>query len=453
MKRVAVVLLLVACLFPAVSARAEDEGCGIMQPDDETRQEWMAEDLSLPEEYYDPAIESPRGGSFSLLGHLPYLPYQRNQLNCGNCWTWAGTGCVEIANNIDNGVWKRLSIQYINSCGSNTALKYCCCGGNLSRFAQWYAARGKFIPWSNSRAGFADAARKCAQGASAVSCGSITKAPYYPINSIAAATITTYGAGQAKAVARIKNSLRQNKGVYFGFFLPDNQSWDDFRSFWNNYGETAVYNFAQWSGRPWVDGEGGGHAVLIVGYNDNVANPYWIVVNSWGTANGIRPNGIFRMKMYTDYDAYVNYPAAGNAMLLFQTLNVDLGHAAASPPIRLGTSGTRFSHIEDAMVIYASARAISTPFYPFVRVVTPYYGTAYMSPWGGIQAYPMPFTRTPMTVPSAISSVPILKLYWQNYGKGTYYLEGGGVNAAQPLTASGGLNYIGPVHRTAITLY
>ena len=39
--------------------------------------------------------------------------------------------------------------------------------------------------------------------------------------------------------------------------------------------------------------DGSGHAVVIVGYDETDAdNPYWIVLNSWGTAEGKRPNGL-----------------------------------------------------------------------------------------------------------------------------------------------------------------
>ena len=42
--------------------------------------------------------------------------------------------------------------------------------------------------------------------------------------------------------------------------------------------------------------------MLCVGYNDDdPSNSYWIMVNSWGTAEGGRPNGIFHLDMDMDY--------------------------------------------------------------------------------------------------------------------------------------------------------
>ena len=52
-------------------------------------------------------------------------------------------------------------------------------------------------------------------------------------------------------------------------------------------------------------------------------NAYWIMVNSWGTAGGGRPNGIFRLNMNMNYDCV--YYEKGGAVWDFywQTLDVD----------------------------------------------------------------------------------------------------------------------------------
>jgi len=43
-------------------------------------------------------------GSVNLLPLLPYIPSERDQGNCGNCWVWASTGAMEIEHNINNGI-------------------------------------------------------------------------------------------------------------------------------------------------------------------------------------------------------------------------------------------------------------------------------------------------------------------------------------------------------------
>jgi len=70
---------------------------------------------------------------------------------------------------------------------------------------------------------------------------------------------------------------------------------------------------------------GGAHAVLLVGYNDddiNPANHYWIILNSWGTANGGRPNGLFHVPMTMNYDCTLTDTASLVYAGWFQTLDV-----------------------------------------------------------------------------------------------------------------------------------
>ena len=96
-------------------------------------------------------------------------------------------------------------------------------------------------------------------------------------------------------------------------------------------------------GHTWDNSTGGGHAVLVVGYNDEDANPanhYWIALNSWGTANGMRPNGLFRISMQMNYDCYdINYPNMPDYR--FKTLDVSLEANGIAPSE--GTIGTKFT--------------------------------------------------------------------------------------------------------------
>jgi len=348
-----VVLSLILCLalvFSVVaSAAAEEaeEGCDscltypIMRPDMETLWEWIEAYNDAPRAYIEPEgfeVPSPRG-SLSLLDHLDYNPVQRNQGSCGNCWAWSGTGCLGIALDVQEGIKNRLSVQYINSCEYDVIGKTCCTGGWLSNVADFYDpitgydpltdGVGQCIPWSNTNAHWQDGDASCD-----TACGSISTTPNYPITSINEATITTQTVGQTTSIANIKYQLDNNKAVWFGFFLPNNSAWSDFQNFWDNNGEDVVYAMDQFCGIAYDDspGEGGGHAVLCVGYNDdNPANEYWIMLNSWGTGpTSNRPSGLFRIDMDMDYSC--SYPGAGYAFY-WQTLDVTFGDMGGDPDI------------------------------------------------------------------------------------------------------------------------
>ena len=84
---------------------------------------------------------SPTGSypsTVSLLSYLPYIPSQRNQVTCGNCWVWASTGALEIDHNVNYGTSDRLSIQYFDSKYQSETGYYACTGGFLSTFVSWY---------------------------------------------------------------------------------------------------------------------------------------------------------------------------------------------------------------------------------------------------------------------------------------------------------------------------
>jgi len=258
------------------------------------------------------------GGSLSLLALLPYVPAERNQESCGDCWQWASTGVLEIAHNVQNNVFDRLSVQFINSC--NTA-NPCCNGGWLDMFATFYASEGFCIPWSN-----ADAAFSSGGGTNCIACGSISATPQYPIGSIQAVTIPTTGVGQAQAIANIKNALNQNKAVEFGIYMATADDWNAFDTFWANEPESALWTNT-YCGQTFVEGGGGGHALLCVGYNDDdAANSYWIIVNSWGASAG-RPNGLFHLGMNLDYDCSYQTGNGTAYSLLWATLDVEFSAA------------------------------------------------------------------------------------------------------------------------------
>jgi hypothetical protein len=290
------------------------EGWGIMRPSPEQIEQWQHDyDIAplapIDEEIKEMLEEGMPGASGLpkplLLDYIPYTPVQRNQASCGNCWVWAGTALLEIQHSLWYGVHDRLSIQFFDT--NKTTPRFACCGGWLSEFATAYnnsynsEGSRRMIPWTNTDAHWQDGARNCGSG-TLVDPWDITNTPYYSYpSSMTAQTISTLGVSQTTAINNIKNILAQGKGVWWAFFLAD---FGPFKTFWNTQNETVIWDPDTQCGWNYSTGaDPGGHAVTIVGYNDDDAstnNHYWIVLNSWGSPSG-RPNGLFRLKMYIDY--------------------------------------------------------------------------------------------------------------------------------------------------------
>lgn len=274
-----------------------------------------------PRVYLDPALKA-RKSSVNLLPYLKYTPAERDQGACGNCWQWAGTGCMEISHTVQNGVKDRLSVQYLNSCAFSVIVKPCCDGGWLDDVATFYALNRFAIPWSNPNAYWQDGDASCD-----TDCASIATTPRYEISSSIAETIPTQGV--IGGMENIMNVLDQNKPVFFAFFLANEADWDAFFDFWDNKTEPYSFDFSSYCGHP-TDGGFGGHAVLCVGYDydpEELGASTWVMLNSWGT-NPNRPNGLFRVPMDLNYDCMDGdlYHS-----LYFQSLNITFSGTAPTP--------------------------------------------------------------------------------------------------------------------------
>lgn len=261
-------------------------------------------------------------GSASLLSYVPYVVDERSQGSCGNCWVWASTGVLEVAYAVASGNGTRFSIQYFNSnynqggtidsiYGYGTST-FACDGGNYSTFSQFYLGsegNQRVIPWSNTNAEYADQDGGQDGGYDGsqqtnMPGYNIATSPNVALTDISTASVNTFGVGQAQAIANIKAEIDAQRALYFGFYLPDDASWDNFFNFWN-YGETTdLFDYDLYNGLPWNPSQGGGHAVLLVGYDDTDPDPnnhYWLALNSWG-GTVRRPDGTFRIKMNMNYD-------------------------------------------------------------------------------------------------------------------------------------------------------
>lgn len=252
----------------------------------------------------------------SLLSKVPYIGADRDQGYCGSCWVWASTGALEVALAINNNVSDRLSVQYFDSNWNNgSAIGNACEGGETYQVADFYSTILKqTIPWSNTNASYAD--YNYSENSTSLPASYISTNPSYQLTGVVDTAINSY-VDQNTTINNIKTLINSNQSVLWGFYLPDN-GWKDFITFWLHQNESTVWDPDPYTNAP----DGGGHEVLIVGYDDTASIPYWLALNSWGTTN-TRPQGLFRLKMYMNYTATTiddNLSSLSNSFDIFTTI-------------------------------------------------------------------------------------------------------------------------------------
>jgi hypothetical protein len=293
-----------ALFVPVLAAAGLDYG--IMPLDNGQLAPWRAELANMPVYQASPGYPN-APGSVNLLGHLHYDPHTRDQGHTGTCWLWGCTAVMSIDFDVQHGgtpaLTNGLSVQFAasNLGFVNTSLQE---GGNPNTVKHFYEAVGFGVPWSNTNADWTDAA-----GWNKTPSAWIHSQPNIPLSQVTASQLVTCTNDQPQAIAAIKSALDSNKALWFDLTLANDDDWSIFMGFWgkSNLTEDAIIDLAYGDGHN-LDPTGGSHLMACVGYNDQDSDPakhYWIVLNSWGTAEGYRPNAVFHMAMNTKYDAAV----------------------------------------------------------------------------------------------------------------------------------------------------
>jgi PKD repeat protein len=312
----------------------------IMHPTETELKEWNSQYFSEKPAVVTTgaSIQSQRETAMSLLEYISYVPSERDQKMCSNCWIWASSGAIEVAHTVQNNVLDRLSIQYVNSRYNNggnspfTSADFACEGGTASKFVNFYNTIGQYggnkitIPWSNANASFQDG--NATGGHTLVQADTIGTEPKYALQSLSSSRIETLNQPQGNAIASIKSMIDSGKAVILAFYLPDQDSWNSFKTFFGTGDEEeSYYDIDQFAGSSYTS-SGGGHAVLVTGYRDDGTMGYWQCLNSWG-APANRPNGVFYINMYMDYSAMYSLGSSSTPVTEWET--VDVTYAGTEP--------------------------------------------------------------------------------------------------------------------------
>jgi len=185
----------------------------------------------------------------------------KDQLNCGSCWAFSSVGAFESLYTISNGSpgsFLDLSEQILVSCSNENQG---CEGGYMDVTANFLQTEGTYHE----------------------SCFPYTATNNYCNNACSGWRDNAFKINSYQSVSRSVNALKtalQSGPLQVAFMV-----YDDFDS----YGG-GVYECS------WFSLDPGGHAVLLVGYEDTseqYGGGYFIVKNSWGTSWG--ESGYFRI--------------------------------------------------------------------------------------------------------------------------------------------------------------
>jgi C1A family cysteine protease len=254
-----------------------------------------------------------------------------NQMQCGDCWAFAGVGVLECNILIHDGITRDISEKYLTDCD----IDYFGCNGGGCPLDYWMAPKGAVYetddPWTTSEG----------NGTAGTCAGPYTY--HETINSWA--YIPSENAQGIPPDANMKNAI-YNYGPIWVAVDASSSAWQTYTGGIFTESDTST-----------------DHAVCLVGWCDSTGvsgGGYWILRNSWDSSWGI--NGYMYMSYGSDAvgtdAAYMEYKCANNDLEMIDITSpiTACGHSNAEPiSARLRNNGCNAISSGDKVPVAYSA--------------------------------------------------------------------------------------------------
>jgi len=261
--------------------------------------------VTQPAPEYHPQISLPSHFDWRDYMGQDWMTTVKDQGACGSCWAFGAVGSLEAIYNIQSGIPNPntdFSEQYLVSCCTTN---FGCNGGSPGNTGAFLVERGtpeeSVFPYVSGTTGTEPACVVAPCRYHTYSWGYPGASNWYDLQSEEAIKEALMQYGPLEFTFTVWTSFYE---YWYGHY--DVHTWETVddpvdghvtNAIYHHFDANATTYYTSTLGPDYNELPLGGHAVVLVGWNDNPGGtPYWILKNSWGNT-GPFGNGYFYMEM------------------------------------------------------------------------------------------------------------------------------------------------------------